>query len=346
MDSSASNVQDFPSEVSIRSSRKEHASSTSLSSNDEQDQSISKGGVTTPFPWKLHIMLDHMEDNGDKSIVCWQPHGRAFTVHKPKEFVVKIMPKFFNQTKYASFQRQLNLYGFSRLTHGPDKGAYYHSCFVRGERNLCRRMIRQKIKGTKVRKTLSPEEEPNFYRASGKLPVVPSQESIPESSGRLPLNPVEVTPVVAKPVKRVKQHLLAPSTATMTSKPVRRPGAVPNEMMAFPPIQPFPPTRTVSPHQSVGTLQELGQHYQQQQDFVVETSQDAKGGDLLFFEGQPFRYLEHLDALPPLPSSMKRLQRGDAQYPTPRTSLQDMITTIANLDIPRDSEQPHNVSSN
>jgi len=48
MDSSASNVQDFPSEVSIRSSRKEHASSTSLSSNDEQDQSISKGGVTTP----------------------------------------------------------------------------------------------------------------------------------------------------------------------------------------------------------------------------------------------------------------------------------------------------------
>ena len=117
------------------------------------------------------------ECGGDKSIVSWQPHGRAFTVHKTKEFVTLIMPQFFNQTKYASFQRQLNLYGFSRLTHGPDKGAYYHSCFIRGERSLCRRMIRQKIKGTKVRKTLAPEEEPNFYKMTG-IPPIPSQESI------------------------------------------------------------------------------------------------------------------------------------------------------------------------
>ena len=79
-------------------------------------------------------MLDAMDETGDKSIVCWQPHGRAFMVHKPKDFVQDVMPHFFNQTKYASFQRQLNLYGFSRLTHGPDKGAYYHNCFVRGKR--------------------------------------------------------------------------------------------------------------------------------------------------------------------------------------------------------------------
>jgi hypothetical protein len=48
-------------------------------------------------------MLDHMESNGEKSVVCWQPHGRAFTVHKPKEFVTLVMPQFFNQTKVRLF---------------------------------------------------------------------------------------------------------------------------------------------------------------------------------------------------------------------------------------------------
>eukprot|EP00339_Tiarina_fusa_P029953 CAMPEP_0117069670 /NCGR_PEP_ID=MMETSP0472-20121206/48889_1 /TAXON_ID=693140 ORGANISM="Tiarina fusus, Strain LIS" /NCGR_SAMPLE_ID=MMETSP0472 /ASSEMBLY_ACC=CAM_ASM_000603 /LENGTH=140 /DNA_ID=CAMNT_0004792349 /DNA_START=118 /DNA_END=537 /DNA_ORIENTATION=- len=108
-------------------------------------------------------MLDDMDEKGRHSVVRWLPHGRAFMVHNPKEFVDDIMHHYFNQTKYASFQRQLNLYGFSRLCHGRDKGAYYHECFVRGERELCRGMVRQKIKGTKVRRSLSPEEEPNFY---------------------------------------------------------------------------------------------------------------------------------------------------------------------------------------
>jgi HSF-type DNA-binding len=71
--------------------------------------------------------------------------------------------RFFSQSKYASFQRQLNLYGFSRMTHGVDKGAYWHDCFVRHDREKVRGMIRRKIKGTRVRRALSVEQEPNFY---------------------------------------------------------------------------------------------------------------------------------------------------------------------------------------
>lgn len=71
------------------------------------------------------------------------------------------LSRFFSQTKYPSFQRQLNLYGFNRFAHGVDKGAYYHFCFIKGHCNLVRNMIRRKIKGTKVRRT--PTEEPNFY---------------------------------------------------------------------------------------------------------------------------------------------------------------------------------------
>lgn len=65
------------------------------------------GGVTQPFPEKLHEML---EKENEPSIVSWLPHGRAFIVRKPKEFTQDIMPKYFRQTKLTSFQRQLNLY--------------------------------------------------------------------------------------------------------------------------------------------------------------------------------------------------------------------------------------------
>lgn len=61
------------------------------------------GGVTQPFPEKLHEMLDQEEE---ERIVGWLPHGRAFLVRKPKEFTEIVMPKFFRQTKLTSFQRQ------------------------------------------------------------------------------------------------------------------------------------------------------------------------------------------------------------------------------------------------
>jgi hypothetical protein len=52
-----------------------------------------RGGVAVPFPEKLHYMLSQMDQNETAHIVNWQPHGRCFVVHKPKEFVEVIMPR-------------------------------------------------------------------------------------------------------------------------------------------------------------------------------------------------------------------------------------------------------------
>ena len=102
------------------------------------------------FPFKLHSILENSEASGQESIISWLPSGKAFKIHKPKEFADAIMPQYFNQTKYRSFQRQLYIYGFDRIKdkQSEDYGAYYHELFIRGASDLCLDMQRKKIKGT------------------------------------------------------------------------------------------------------------------------------------------------------------------------------------------------------
>jgi hypothetical protein len=315
-------------------------------------------------------MLDAMDNTGDKSIVCWQPHGRAFMVHKPKGFVQEVMSHFFNQTKYASFQRQLNLYGFSRLSHGPDKGAYYHNCFVRGKRHLCKGMIRQKIKGTKVRKSLSPEDEPNFYNMEAQTENVISsateceRETINSSQSSLSLQTSsnirspETTNILSSEQSLASLVSIAPSDVDTTSI-----GCVKSE--------------TDAPTLSRDSSNELLHNAPPSTSRVVTVQNDAdrwevydevKGGDLLFFEGQPFRYLEHFEELPAnqphtikvvendatnqekLARQLSMKMRGQHPYTTCDTSndaFQDRLSKIIfNLDSSRSFQKDmmHNTS--
>jgi hypothetical protein len=296
-----------------------------VESQDEHDKSIAKGGVTTPFPWKLHGMLDEMDRQCNHTMVCWQPHGRAFMVHKPKEFVDEIMSHYFNQTKYASFQRQLNLYGFSRLSHGKDKGAYYHKCFVRGERALCRGMVRQKIKGTKVRRSLSPEEEPNFYLAqwSKSKPVSrPSPQLKKQVYAPRPLpHPARPLP---SPVTSKQGKTDPPLTTSLVlmMKETKR-STIPAILPPPPVIKPLnPPISHAAPHAHPPKHSTLPPPNTRRSGYPPNSS--VKGGDLLFFEGLPFRYLEHIEELPPAPQPPR-----NQNY---KGTLHAMISSIVSMD--------------
>lgn len=122
-----------------------------------------RGGVYDPFPLKLHRMLDQTKADGLETIVSWLSHGRAFKIHKPKVFATDVMPNFFNQSKYTSFQRQLNLYGFSRCGRGVDSGAYYHELFLRGKPSLARGLLRTKVKGNGHKTMKVYEKDPDFH---------------------------------------------------------------------------------------------------------------------------------------------------------------------------------------
>lgn len=262
----------------------------------------------------------------------------------------------------ASFQRQLNLYGFQRLLTGSDKGAYYHSCFVRGQPRLCKGMIRQKVKGTKVRRQAAPDEEPNFDNGNNAAPATSSQvtgsnkrtkgttsgksrkgsslgasvsaastalskiktRSFPSGGGKTKKKVKTMAmvkaalpiPVSGKTVSQESPTLISlmrnahlplpasvPSSSTHSPSTTRR--TISNE--SFRPATlndggsaqagaSFLPPRTVSPQQRHQSLYASFLHAASTHGPPVT----AKGGDQLFFEGLPFRYMEHWDLTPTL----------------------------------------------
>ena len=63
------------------------------------------------FPRKLFDLLDQ----APTEIVAWLEDGNSFRVADESTFCERVLPKYFSHSKMASFQRQLNIYGFRRV---------------------------------------------------------------------------------------------------------------------------------------------------------------------------------------------------------------------------------------
>lgn len=103
------------------------------------------------FPAKLHQLLEDAERLGFSHIVSWSEDGRAFQIHDQKEFVNSIMNIYFDQSKFASFRRQLNLYGFNRTRTNNNRNMYFHEKFLQGNSQLCEQMFRRCSSGSSVK---------------------------------------------------------------------------------------------------------------------------------------------------------------------------------------------------
>jgi hypothetical protein len=140
------------------------------------------------FPWKLYDMLDAAEKRNEEHVISWIRDGKAFKVHNRELFIEQYMKKMFNQTKFKSFQRQLNLWGFERVQNGPDKGSYYHPLFVQGNRDCCQRLTRVRLKGGGDRPSRNddesslPAESAGSAAASVSTPTAASSRT-PSSEG-------------------------------------------------------------------------------------------------------------------------------------------------------------------
>mmetsp|Transcript_20448 Transcript_20448/g.58130 ORF Transcript_20448/g.58130 Transcript_20448/m.58130 type:complete len:488 (-) Transcript_20448:256-1719(-) len=105
------------------------------------------------FPYKLHAMLVKAEQEGLEDAAGWMADGRSFIVRNRRKFIEHLLPMFFKQTKFKSFQRQLNLWGFETAHGGRHDEALggtriFHPSFVKGRVDLCSQMAREKMKCT------------------------------------------------------------------------------------------------------------------------------------------------------------------------------------------------------
>lgn len=89
-----------------------------------------------PFPHRLYRLLMEAEQHEQTSIVSFMPSGKSFHVYDRVAFMKEVNPRYFRHAKFSSFKRQLYLYDFTQVRDGPEKEAYCHPCFVRGQPEL------------------------------------------------------------------------------------------------------------------------------------------------------------------------------------------------------------------
>jgi hypothetical protein len=111
---------------------------------------IKKRGITTKrsptFPKKLYHMLENAKTHGYENLISWMPDRNSFKIHvgntkdeNVKAMFIKLLKKYFNQTKYDSFLRQLMLYNSERICKGPQRGVCKHVLFIEGRPDLFHR---------------------------------------------------------------------------------------------------------------------------------------------------------------------------------------------------------------
>ena len=165
-----------------------HKNFSQLPGNVASYRAVIRGEKTrksgTNFPSKLYEILSR---NDIADIISWSPHGRSWKVHKPKVFEERIIPQYFKHSKYNSFTRQVNGWGFHRITQGLDHNAYYHELFLRGLPHLCKHMRRQNSAVNGENDTCN-RTDPDFYRISelSPLPKIDGDAATQESTRTSP----------------------------------------------------------------------------------------------------------------------------------------------------------------
>eukprot|EP00514_Thraustochytrium_sp_LLF1b_P001031 CAMPEP_0184524982 /NCGR_PEP_ID=MMETSP0198_2-20121128/9834_1 /TAXON_ID=1112570 /ORGANISM="Thraustochytrium sp., Strain LLF1b" /LENGTH=526 /DNA_ID=CAMNT_0026916369 /DNA_START=63 /DNA_END=1643 /DNA_ORIENTATION=- len=97
-------------------------------STDESGVVLAQRAGLSRFLLNTYAMVS---DKATDKYVGWNEEGNAIIMHKLHEFSEVVLPMYFNHSNYASFVRQLNMYGFRRAKSDA-QGAFAHPLFLRG----------------------------------------------------------------------------------------------------------------------------------------------------------------------------------------------------------------------
>ncbi|KAI0373042.1 hypothetical protein BV20DRAFT_923110, partial [Pilatotrama ljubarskyi] len=70
--------------------------------------------VVPPFLQKLYEIVN---DPANEELIRWSDNGDSFYVLNHEKFAREVLGRWFKHQKFASFVRQLNMYGFHKIPH-------------------------------------------------------------------------------------------------------------------------------------------------------------------------------------------------------------------------------------
>ncbi|XP_053620315.1 heat shock factor protein isoform X2 [Plodia interpunctella] len=117
-------------------------------------RSVVEIGASVPaFLGKLWKLVNDTETN---HLISWSPGGKTFVIKNQADFARELLPLYYKHNNMASFIRQLNMYGFHKITSVENGGLRYekdeiefsHPCFMRGHAYLLEH-IKRKIANSK-----------------------------------------------------------------------------------------------------------------------------------------------------------------------------------------------------
>ncbi|KAK8107480.1 Heat shock factor protein [Apiospora kogelbergensis] len=130
-------------------------------------ESQAKRKQIPPFVQKLNSFL---EDGKNTELIRWSEKGDSFVVLDEDEFAKTLIPELFKHNNYASFVRQLNMYGFHKKVGLSDNSMkaserknkspseYYNPYFRRGHPNLLWLINKPKSGNAKKKSSKRPDE--------------------------------------------------------------------------------------------------------------------------------------------------------------------------------------------
>ncbi|SCU93576.1 LANO_0E04258g1_1 [Lachancea nothofagi CBS 11611] len=112
------------------------------------------------FVNKLWSMVN---DTTNQKLIHWSPDGKSFVITNRERFVHEILPKYFKHSNFASFVRQLNMYGWHKVQdvrsgsiqgNSDERWQFENENFVRDNEELLENIIRQKPSTTSTKEIL------------------------------------------------------------------------------------------------------------------------------------------------------------------------------------------------
>lgn len=148
------------------------------SSDDDADNNARIKDSLPGFIVKLYEMFHSKQY---QKYCGWSDDGGTILIYNLNEFTNSVIPKFLKTNKFPSFQRQLNMYQFSRV-QGSFEAEFRHPFFLKGRRDLLHNISRE----SKTKRVKRSYEEIETTTPARKTPKKIVKSSQGKSSGNEP----------------------------------------------------------------------------------------------------------------------------------------------------------------